>query len=172
MKRRCLMSILSVAALVLGTSALLWGQGANPPASTKASGQTSGRGQTAVEQTDKASQAAAQDPVKVDPKHYKVEFENDQVRVLRIQYGPHEKSVMHDHPDSVAVFLTDQNTRFTLPEGTTKDVKATAGNVAWSDAGKHLPENLSDKPFELVLVELKHSAPAQKGSVPEVKKQK
>ena len=25
--------------------------------------------------------AMAQDPVKVDPKHYKVEFENDQVRV-------------------------------------------------------------------------------------------
>ena len=28
--------------------------------------------------------AMAQDPVKVDAKHYKVEFENDQVRVLRI----------------------------------------------------------------------------------------
>jgi hypothetical protein len=28
-----------------------WAQGANPPASTKASGQTSGQGQTAVEQT-------------------------------------------------------------------------------------------------------------------------
>jgi len=26
----------------------------------------------------------AQDAVKVDPKHYKVELENDQVRVLRI----------------------------------------------------------------------------------------
>ena len=37
---------------------------------------------------------AAQDPVKVDPKHYKVELENAQVRVLRIHYGPHEKSVM------------------------------------------------------------------------------
>ncbi|TMA64990.1 MAG: hypothetical protein E6J68_09630 [Deltaproteobacteria bacterium] len=35
----------------------------------------------------------AQDPVQVDPKHYRVEFENAQVRVLHIQYGPHEKSV-------------------------------------------------------------------------------
>ena len=34
--------------------------------------------------------AHAQDAAKVDPKHYKVEFENDQVRVLRISYGPHE----------------------------------------------------------------------------------
>src|ERR1700735_4725058 len=40
------------------------------------------------------SVAFAQDPVKVDPKHYKVEFENAQVRILRIHYGPHEKSVM------------------------------------------------------------------------------
>jgi hypothetical protein len=29
-------------------------------------------------------QPTADDPVKVDPKHYKVEFENDRVRVLRI----------------------------------------------------------------------------------------
>ncbi len=35
-----------------------------------------------------------QDPVKVDPKHYKLESENAQVRILRFQYGPHEKSVM------------------------------------------------------------------------------
>src|SRR5216684_4935069 len=47
------------------------------------------------------------DPVKVDPKHYKVALENDQVRVLRVNYGPHEKSVMHEHPDSVAVFMSD-----------------------------------------------------------------
>jgi quercetin dioxygenase-like cupin family protein len=47
---------------------------------------------------------SAQDPVQVDSKHYKVEFENEQVRVLRITYGPHEKSVMHEHPNAVAVF--------------------------------------------------------------------
>jgi quercetin dioxygenase-like cupin family protein len=36
-----------------------------------------------------------------------VEFENEQVRVLRIGYGAGEKSVMHEHPNAVAVFLTD-----------------------------------------------------------------
>ena len=45
-----------------------------------------------------ASTLLGQDPVKVDPKHYKLDFENSQVRVLRITYGPHEKSVMHEHP--------------------------------------------------------------------------
>ena len=58
--------------------------------------------------------ALAQDAVKVDPKHYKVEFENDQVRVLRITYGPHEKSVMHEHPANVAVFLTDGQASTTI----------------------------------------------------------
>src|SRR5574341_785875 len=33
----------------------------------------------------------AQDPVKVAPKQCKVEFENEQVRVLRWKVGPHEK---------------------------------------------------------------------------------
>ena len=30
----------------------------------------------------------AQDPVAVDPAHHKIEFENDQVRVLRIVFPP------------------------------------------------------------------------------------
>jgi quercetin dioxygenase-like cupin family protein len=101
----------------------------------------------------------AQDAVKVDPKHYKVEFENDRVRALRITYGPGEKSVMHEHPASVAVFLTDGSVRFTLPDGKSQDVSSKAGTVQWNAGGKHLPENLGDKPFELILVELK-SGPA------------
>jgi quercetin dioxygenase-like cupin family protein len=99
--------------------------------------------------------AMAQDPVKVDSKHYKVMFENDQVRVLHITYGPHEKSVMHEHPANVAVFLTDGQGRFTLLDGKTQDAPFKAGTAQWDGGGKHLPENMGDKAFELVLVELK-----------------
>ncbi len=106
------------------------------------------------------STALAQDSVKVDAKHYQVVFENDQVRVLRITYGPGEKSVMHDHPASVAVFLTDHHVKFTYPDGKTEESHPKAGESRWTPAGKHLPENLSDKPFELILVELK-SKPAK-----------
>ena len=102
--------------------------------------------------------AMAQDPVKVDPKHYKVEFENDQVRVLRITYGPHEKSVMHEHPNAVAIMITEGKIHFTMPDGKTQDMSAKAGTSMWTDAGKHLPENPTDKPFEAVLVELKGKA--------------
>ncbi len=102
--------------------------------------------------------APAQDPVKVDPKHYKVISENAQVRVLRIKYGPHEKSIMHEHPASVAVFLTENRSKFTLADGKTLERSWKAGDAMWLEAEKHLPENLTDKPLELVLVELKAQA--------------
>ena len=95
------------------------------------------------------------DPVKVDPKHYKVEFENDRVRVLRITYRPRGKSVMHSHPDGIAVFLTDQHSRFTLPDGKTEENRFIAGQAEWFPGGSHLPENSGDNPFELILIELK-----------------
>jgi quercetin dioxygenase-like cupin family protein len=104
--------------------------------------------------------AVAQDAVQVDPKHYKVEFENEQVRVLRITYAPGEASVMHEHPANVAVFLTDGQGRFTLPDGTTQDAPFEAGSVVWGDAETHLPENVGEAPFELILVELKGGPPA------------
>jgi len=97
----------------------------------------------------------AQDPVKVDSKHYTVEFENDQVRVLRIKYGAQEKSVMHGHPNGVGVFLTEAHVRFTLPDGKVEEPKSKAGETMWLEGGDHLPENLSSKVFEAILVELK-----------------
>jgi quercetin dioxygenase-like cupin family protein len=100
----------------------------------------------------------AQDPVKVDAKHYKVEFENDQVRILRIQYPPGDKSVMHEHPNSIAVFMSDQRVKFTYPDGKSEEVPAKAGEAKWIPAGSHLPENLSDKRLEVILVELKGKA--------------
>jgi len=96
-----------------------------------------------------------QDPVTVDPGHYTVEVENDQVRVLRIRYGPHEKSVMHGHPALVGIMLTDGNFRFTYPDGKTEDITTKAGQVLYFPAFEHLPENLSDKPFEVIAMELK-----------------
>jgi len=101
---------------------------------------------------------SAQDAVKVDPKHYTVVSENDQVRVLKIHYGPHEKSVMHSHPASVAVFLTDANGQFSYPDGKKENFAVKAGNAQYSAAEIHLPENTSDTAFDLILVELKGKA--------------
>ena len=103
----------------------------------------------------KPAAATTLDPVKLDPKHYKVVIDNDQVRVLRAKYGPHEKSVMHEHPASVAVFVSDGHTKFTLPDGASQDNNAKAHDATWADAGKHLRENVGDTPLEVMVIELK-----------------
>ncbi len=97
----------------------------------------------------------AQDAVKVDSKHYKVEFENDEVRVLRITYGPGEKSVMHTHPEGVAIFMTDGDGKFTYPDGKTQDVDFKAGKVVWMPETTHQPENIGKKPYEVIQIEMK-----------------
>lgn len=96
-----------------------------------------------------------EDAVIADPQHYTIEFENDRIRIIRIKYGPGEKSVMHSHGPNVAILLTENSTRMTLPDGTFEDSTAPAGTAGWSEGGEHLPENLSDEPLEVVLVELK-----------------
>jgi len=109
--------------------------------------------------------ARAQDPVQVDPKHYSVMLENDQVRILKIHYNPKEKSVMHEHPASVVVFLNASKSKFTLPDGTSTIQSGRAGEVRYSEAGKHLPQNIGTAPLQAVLVELK---PRTGGSSPPV----
>jgi quercetin dioxygenase-like cupin family protein len=99
--------------------------------------------------------ARAQDAAKVDTKHYTVAFENDQVRVLKVHYGPGEKSVMHSHPDTMVVFLTDGKGKFNFPDGKSQDFNVKAGEVMHNPATVHLPENTGDQPWDVVVVELK-----------------
>jgi len=65
---------------------------------------------------------------------------------------------MHAHPDSVAVFLTDAHVKFTMPDGTSQEENGKAGDSRFAAAGKHNPENLSDKPFDVIVIELKGKA--------------
>ncbi|MGI8990346.1 MAG: hypothetical protein ACR2I2_12310 [Bryobacteraceae bacterium] len=98
----------------------------------------------------------ALDPVKIDPKHYRVEFDNDQVRVLRVKIGPHETAPMHVHSlNRVVTYLNDQKVRVTTADGKTTDVEHKAGDVAWAGQAKHKEENMGDQPMDIVVVELK-----------------
>ncbi len=94
-------------------------------------------------------------PVKLDPKHHTVEFENDRVLVLRVKYGPHEKSVMHRVPDMITVSLTDRDIKLVLPNGRSQRVFGKAGEVGWYDAREHCPENMSAEPYEGIHIFLK-----------------
>jgi hypothetical protein len=102
--------------------------------------------------------AAAQDPVKVDAQHYKVIYEDTGIRVLRLTYGPHEKSVMHEHPfGSCVIFLTEFHGKSTDPAGNVTMEDHKPGEVA-CDAFRrgtflHMPENTGDTTFEVILIE-------------------
>jgi quercetin dioxygenase-like cupin family protein len=83
------------------------------------------------------------DPLKADPKHYSLEFENDQVRVLRVRFGPHEKGVLHEHKlNHIVVYLTDQ-------------AKGKTGEVRLDEPMTHTEENPLDHPVERIAVDLK-----------------
>ena len=97
----------------------------------------------------------SQDAVKVDPKHYTVISENDQVRILKVHYGPHEKSIMHSHPNAVAVFLTDATAQFTYADGKKEVNKVKAGDARYTPATVHLPENVGEAGMDVIVVELK-----------------
>ena len=102
------------------------------------------------------SATSALDPLKIDPKQYKLEFENDQVRVFRVKIGPHESTPIHEHAlNRVLTYITDQQFRVTSTDGKVDTPVHKAGDVSWGVPGKHKEENLSDKPFEAVVTELK-----------------
>lgn len=96
------------------------------------------------------------DPVKVDPKHYRVEFENPQVRVLRVRFEPGESTPVHEHGlNRVVVYLTDQNVEVNT-DGKKELAQHKAGDVGWGGTAKHSERNLADTRFEVVVVELKY----------------
>ncbi|MBZ5582691.1 MAG: cupin domain-containing protein [Acidobacteriia bacterium] len=105
--------------------------------------------------TQPSPRPVREDPVRVDSRHYTVEMENEKIRIVRVRYDPHEKSVMHGHPACVAIMLTAGRMRFTYPDGSAEDIDATPGQVMHNPALDHLPENIGDRPFEAILVELK-----------------
>jgi quercetin dioxygenase-like cupin family protein len=106
--------------------------------------------------------ALAQDPTKVESKHYKLAFENEWVQVVDVHYGPHEKSGMHDHPGGVVVVLTAGHLRFTDPKGKTQEVFAKPGESRWFPAFKHKVENLGDTSYNAVYIGMKTKSVAGK----------
>jgi beta-alanine degradation protein BauB len=100
----------------------------------------------------------AQDPTKVEPRHYKLDFENDRVQVLSVHYAPHEHSVLHEHPGGVVVILTEAHLRFTDENGKTREIFSKPGEARWYPPFKHRVENLGDTPYDAVYIGLKSRA--------------
>jgi quercetin dioxygenase-like cupin family protein len=97
----------------------------------------------------------AQDPIKVEPTHYKLAFENEYVQVVNVHYGPHEKSALHSHMGGVVVVLTAGHLRFTDENGKIQEVFAKPGDPRWFPPFKHKVENLGDTAYNAVYIGIK-----------------
>ncbi|HEV3331442.1 MAG TPA: hypothetical protein VG096_10700 [Bryobacteraceae bacterium] len=94
-----------------------------------------------------AACAAAQDA--------KPEIENTWVRVLRVFQVPGERAALREQPPSVVVYLTNVHEKITGADGKSREVMHKAGETAYLEAGRRSQENLSDRPLEAVVIELK-----------------
>jgi hypothetical protein len=90
----------------------------------------------------------------------KLEFENEQIRVVRVSYAPHQKSAVHSHAGRFVVTLTKNHTRSIAPDGTSKTAERAAHEYYWGDAMTHQIENLSDERMENIEIEFKLSKAA------------
>jgi len=96
------------------------------------------------------------DPLKVDPKVYKLEFENSKVRVVRVKMPAGAKVPLHEHTlNRVVVYLTDQNSSMTSPDGKTATSQHHPGEFSWGLPLKHMEQNNMDHAFEAIVVEFK-----------------
>ena len=98
----------------------------------------------------------ALDPLRVAPQNFTLVLENSQVRVLRLKMGPRQSVPMHEYTlNHLVVCMTDLDARTTSPEGEAEVAQHKLGDFSWSGPSQQKIDNLTDKPFETVVLELK-----------------
>ena len=108
--------------------------------------------------------ARGADPVRVDPKHFKVRLNNARVRVLEFTAKPGDKIPMHTHPDYATYNISGGKTTFSFPGGKTAEREATAGTATFNKSEAHAA-NIGYEAHAL-LIELKPPPPAPKKETP------
>lgn len=112
-----------------------------------------------------AAIVSAQDPTKVAPEAYKLQFENEWVHITRVHYGPYAKVPTHDHTRWPAAYVYLNNSgpiRFTHtgwdePVLTRPPTKAGNFRLSPTSAVKetHQVENPTGIPSDFLRVEFK-----------------
>jgi hypothetical protein len=108
----------------------------------------------------------AQDPYKIAPNNYRLEFQNEYTRVSRVTLRPGDKIPTHDHPafSTVYVYLTDGGPatfRHDSPAFTVKRPAVQAGGIRINRGMKetHHVEYLGSAPSEYLRIELRNDPP-------------
>lgn len=91
-------------------------------------------------------------PIALDPVHFRLVFENQRVKVIRVRLGPREKSTIMEIPAHVMTCLTDQRVRVIYAHAKAAERAQKAGYAGWVERDEYGIENLEDKPLEWVMV--------------------
>ena len=105
-----------------------------------------------------SSGSYGQQDVVADPGHHKLEFENNCVRVVRVIFGPGEKSAApFDAKGVVIVSITgSEGTKLNFPDGNSVTTPPTKpGQVSWAPSGRIQPENIGKSRTEILVIEPK-----------------
>jgi quercetin dioxygenase-like cupin family protein len=104
------------------------------------------------------AQAPAAVPVDQEPMHHLV-FENEYVRVFRVEVPPHAETKIHQHDrDYTSVILGDADVESVRVNEQPVRLQLKDGESRWTQGGfAHQAKNLSDKPFRNITIELKQS---------------
>jgi len=113
--------------------------------------------------------ARSQDPLLTLPDAYKLGFENEHVRVVRVRYEPHARLPAHDHPKgpTAYVYLNDGGEvvfkHIGLAYGEIRRPATVTGGVRLAKAVEeiHEVENPNDSPSEFLRVEFKDLPPEE-----------
>jgi hypothetical protein len=95
------------------------------------------------------------DAVSLQPWRFRVEFENDHVRIVRLRFEAREKGIMVHHPPRVLATITEVAVKLKFADGHSNERGAPAGVAAWLEAETLETENARDEPLEVVLIEPK-----------------
>ena len=103
-----------------------------------------------------ANQSHAQDAVAVSPDIYTVLFENDEIRVLELEYEPGERDVMHSHPRYTIVTKEGGTLRIHTEGNEPRDADMQVDQPRPLDpVTAHWAENVGDTTVRVIAVEFK-----------------
>ena len=98
-----------------------------------------------------------------EPSHHRA-FENDQVRVFKVEVSPHKSTLMHWHRhDYLFVTLGDAHVSNQIQGRDPIELNFVDGDTRFVSSNfAHIAQNLSDKPFRNVTIELLKDEEAHK----------
>ena len=93
------------------------------------------------------------DTCSVAPKNCRILKEDDTFRVIDYTAKKGDKVAMHSHPAHVIYVVQGGKTKFTMPDGTTKELETKAGDALINPPTVHASEHESD--LHVIIVERK-----------------